>query len=112
MYKVPGKIKKIIVVKAKITLKTSEEGGRSNPKRTCYRPNHVFVQPNNIRELSAYIGEIQFSDHEFIYPGETKLVEIIFANVGEIDKYMNVGQKWFIYEVPRLVGEGEILEIL
>jgi len=105
------KDKALIVVKAKITLKTSEEGGKSNPIRTGYRPNHVFIQPKNIKELSTYIGEIQFSDYEFIYPGETKIVEIIFARGGEIDKYINVGQKWFLYEVPKLVGEGEILEI-
>jgi hypothetical protein len=29
----------------------------------------------------------------------------------QVEKYIKVGQKWFIYEVPRLVAEGEIVEV-
>lgn len=101
----------IIYVKAMLHLKTSEESGKSNPIRTGYRPNHVFEQTNDLKKLKAYIGEIQFSDQEFIHPGETKSVLVKFLRFGEIENYISIGQKWFIYEVPRLVGEAEIIEI-
>ena len=102
----------IIFVKANVHFKSTEDGGKSIPIRSGYRPNHSFEQPKDIRNIVTYVGEIQFTNYEFIYPGETKLVIIKFARVGEIGKYLNIGQKWFIYEVPRLVAEGEILEIL
>jgi len=28
-----------------------------------------------------------------------------------VEKYIKVGQRWFIYEIPRLVAEGEIIEV-
>ena len=57
------------------------------------------------------MGEVQFDDQEFIYPGETKNVTVKFWKFGDIEKYIKVEQKWFIYEGPRLVAEAEIVEI-
>lgn len=101
----------LIIVKAKIYLKPTEEGGRTTGFKSGYRPNHTFHQPKDIKNIQTFIGDIQFTDQEFIEPGETKIVTVRFLRNKIIEKFISVGQKWFIYEVPRLVGEGEILEI-
>ena len=101
----------LIIVKAKIYLKTTKEGGRTSGIKTGYRPNHAFEQPKNIRNIQTFIGDIQFDDQEFIEPGETKIVTVRFIRNETVEKFITVGQKWFIYEVPKLVGDGEILEV-
>lgn len=101
----------LIIVKAKITMKTTEEGGRISGFKSGYRPNHVFEMPDDLRNLKTYIGDIQFDNQELIEPGETKVVTVRFLKVPEVEKYINVGQKWFINEAARTLGVGEILEI-
>jgi len=101
----------LIIVKAKIRLKTSDEGGRTTGIKSGYRPNHVFEKPSDIRNIKAYIGDLQFSDKETIQPGEAKIVTVRFLRNEQVEKFMHVGQKWFIYEVPRLVAEGEIVQL-
>lgn len=100
----------LIIVKAKITMKTTEEGGRQSGFKSGYRPNHVFEIPDNMKSLRTYIGDIQFDDQDLIEPGETKIVTVRFLKVPEIEKYITVGQKWFINEAVRTLGIGEILE--
>ena len=91
----------LIIVKAKITMKTTEEGGRQSGFKSGYRPNHVFELPDNFKNLRTYIGDIQFDDQDLIKPGETKIVTVRFLKVPEIEKYILVGQKWFINEALR-----------
>ncbi len=100
----------LIVVKAKISMKTTEEGGRQFGFKSGYRPNHVFEIPDNFKDLRTYIGDIQFNDQDLIKPGETKIVTVRFLKVPEIEKYIVVGQKWFINEALNTLGVGEILE--
>ena len=100
----------LIIVKAKIKMKTTEKGGRQFGFKSGYRPNHVFEMPDDLRTLNTYIGDIQFDDQELIQPGETKVVTVRFLNVPEVEKYIKVGQKWFINEGARTLGTGEILE--
>ncbi|MGN6400204.1 MAG: hypothetical protein ACTHMD_07120 [Flavisolibacter sp.] len=101
----------IIKVKARLYLKPTDEGGKTRGIKTGYRPNHVFEQITDPKLLKTYIGEIQFEQPEIINPGETATVTVAFLQHQSIETYMHVGQKWFIYEVPKLVGEGEIIEI-
>ena len=101
----------LIIAKAKIYLKTTKEGGRTSGIKSGYRPNHAFEQPKDIRNIKTFIGDIKFEDQEFIEPGETKIVTVRFLRNEIVEKFMKVGQKWFIYEVPRLVAEGEIIEV-
>ncbi|MBO9203367.1 MULTISPECIES: EF-Tu C-terminal domain-related protein [Niastella] len=105
-------INDLIIVKARIYLKTSEEGGRNTAIKSGYRPNHAFEQPKDIRNIRTYVGDIQFDEQELIQPGETKVVTVRFLRNPTVEQYIKVGQRWFIYEVPRLVAEGEILEIV
>jgi translation elongation factor EF-Tu-like GTPase len=101
----------LIVVKAQIKMKTTKEGGRQFGFKSGYRPNHVFELPDDFKSLRTYIGDIQFDDQASIEPGETKVVTVRFLKVPEIERYINVGQKWFINEATRTFGFGEILEI-
>jgi translation elongation factor EF-Tu-like GTPase len=100
----------LIIVKAKITMKPTEEGGRQSGFKSGYRPNHVFELPDDLRNLKAYIGDIQFAGQELIEPGETKIVTVRFLKIADIDNYITVGRKWFINEAAKTVGFGEILE--
>ena len=101
----------LIIVKAKITMKTTEDGGRISGFKSGYRPNHVFELPHNSKNLRTYIGDIRFDDQELIEPGETKIVTVRFLRNPEIEKYIKVGKKWFINEASITLGFGEILEI-
>ena len=101
----------LIIVKAKITMKTTEEGGRQFGFKSGYRPNHVFELPDDLRNLKTYIGDIQFDDQELIKPGETKIVKVRFLKVPQVEQFINIGQKCFINEAARTIGFGEILEI-
>ena len=101
----------LIIVKAKITMKTTAEGGRQHGFKSGYRPNHVFELPANLQILTTYIGDIQFDDQELIEPGETKVVSVRFLKIPQVEKYIKVGQKWFINEAARTLGYGEILEV-
>ena len=101
----------LIIVKAKITMKTTEDGGRISGFKSGYRPNHAFELPDNLKNLRTFGGDIRFDDQELIAPGETKIVTVRFLKNPEIEKYIKVGQKWFINEAAKTLGFGEILEI-
>lgn len=98
----------LIVVDARITLLTTEAGGRKGQIFSGYRPNHRFNVNSSIS--SFFIGEVQFSHKIQIYPGETELVSVIFLRAGGIEKYLIPGEHWLIQEGSRLVGSGEILK--
>ncbi|CAN5768919.1 hypothetical protein BH11BAC3_BH11BAC3_04790 [soil metagenome] len=101
----------LIIVKAKITMKTTEEGGRQSGFKSGYRPNHVFELSDDLKNLKTYIGDIQFDDQELLEPGETKIVTVRFLKMPQVEKYINVGQKWFINEAAKTVAFGEIIEV-
>ena len=48
----------LIIVKAKIKMKTTEDGGRLSGFKSGYRPNHVFELPDNLKYLRAFGGDI------------------------------------------------------
>lgn len=77
-------------------MKTTAEGGRQNGFKSGYRPNHVFEPPNDLQNMTACLGDIQFDDQELIGPGETKIVTVRFLKMPKVKKYIKVGQKWFI----------------
>jgi translation elongation factor EF-Tu-like GTPase len=100
----------LITVKAKLRLRTTEEGGRHTWVTTGYRPNHVFEYNKKGNLIGSYIGEITF-DKEWLQPGDEEMVTVRFLPGESIKKYLNVGQKWWIHEGAQLVGEAEILEV-
>jgi translation elongation factor EF-Tu-like GTPase len=100
----------LITIKAKLRLKTADEGGRHTGIKTKYRPNHIFECTKKGNFITTYIGEITF-DKEWIQFGDEEIVTVRFIPGQSIHKYLNVGQKWRIHERQRLVGEAEILEV-
>lgn len=101
----------LIIVIARITLKSTTEGGRSTALKSGYRPNHCFEKLVSEKKNNFYIGEVQFTNNqECIKPGESGIVTVIFLKAGGIERYLNPGRHWFIYEGSRLVGEGEIIQ--
>ena len=57
------------------------------------------------------MGDIQFDQNECIMPGETKEVLVRFLSRQPIDKYLNIGRKWWIHEGLNKIGEAEIIKI-
>lgn len=101
----------LIVVKARISMKKTEEGGRIHGFKSGYRPNHVFELPDDLSILKTYVGDILFDGQELIEPGETIIATVRFLNLPSIEKYIKIGQKWFINEGRKTLGFGEILQI-
>jgi hypothetical protein len=101
----------IIFIKAKLRLKTTEEGGRWSGIKTGYRPNHVFEYNRKGNFIATYIGEINFGK-EWIQLGEDEIVTVTFLYRESMGKFLKVGNFWWIHEGRKLVGEAEILEVL
>ena len=101
----------LIIVKANIYLLTPEEGGRTIGIKSGYRPNHVFQKPHDIKNMHCYIGDIQFDEYDSIELGKTKTVTVRFLRNPMVEKFIKVGLKWDIYEIPRLIAKAEIIEI-
>lgn len=101
----------LVIVKAKISLKTTAEGGRKTGFISGYRPNHVFEYKAD-GSFQTFVGDVIFEDQSTIEPGEIKLVTIRFLLNQKIEKYLNTGRKWWIHEASRLIAEAEIVQIL
>jgi hypothetical protein len=99
-----------IYVKSKINLKTTSEGGRTSGFKTAYRPNHVFeyFEDNCLR---TFIGEVNFEAQELIMPGTTAEVVVRFLFLSPLEKYLEIGRKWWIHEGSKIVAEAEILSV-
>jgi hypothetical protein len=100
-----------IYVKAKLTLRTTADGGRQTGIKTGYRPNHVFEYNKNDQFLNTYIGQIDFDKDKIILPGETEIVTVCFLSHPDLDKYLHVGRQWFIHEGNKLLGQAEIISM-
>ncbi|SCW79775.1 hypothetical protein [Mucilaginibacter sp. NFR10] len=77
-----------------------------------YRPNHVFEYNKDGNRFETYIGDIRWDDGFTIEPGEEKAVTVRFLLGWKIERYLNIGRKWWIHEGPRCVGEAELFEFL
>jgi hypothetical protein len=102
---------RLIIVKARLKMKTTEEGGRKHGFISGYRPNHVFEYEDS-GVLRTYIGDIIFDGKSTIEPGEETDVTVRFTSLSSIEKYLNIGRKWWIHEANRCLGEAEMIDIL
>ena len=101
----------IINIKAKLTLYSTENGGRETGIGTGYRPNHVMEYlPNSDEFPTTYIGQFDF-EKEIIYPGETENINVMFLKHQNIEELLEKGKIWWIHEGPRKIGEAEVLEV-
>lgn len=99
----------LLSVKAKLKLNTTEEGGRQTGIISGYRLNHVFEYNDNGQLLQTYIGDIIFEGKPTIDPGEEREVTVRFLINQPIEKYLEKGRIWWIYEGPRQIGRAEII---
>jgi translation elongation factor EF-Tu-like GTPase len=101
----------LVLVKAKITFKSAEEGGKTLPIRNGYRPNHFFENPALNKMPASFVGDVYFQNDQPVLPGTTTIATIRFLNEPEIKKYLVIGQQWFINEGRRNVATAEIVEM-
>lgn len=98
-------------VKCKLTLFSYEEGGRETPIANGYRPNHVFEYEEDGTLKYTFIGDFQFGEDNRLKPGTTQEVTARFLAHQPIEQYLKVGQKWWIHEGSRKVGQAEMIKI-
>lgn len=101
----------LVYVRALLTLKSSEGGGRETGVVSGYRPNHIFNYEDPKRSFNTFIGDVNFEHKKLFMPGESHEVLVCFLFFQPIEKYLNLGKKWSIFEGGREVGEAEMLEI-
>lgn len=99
----------LIKVRASVRLLSTEEGGRTDPIRGGYRPNHNFFGPDS-REMT--IGLVDLPDGVELRPGETMELTIAFWAWPGLVGQIYSGRRWSIQEGARLVGVGTIKEVL
>jgi hypothetical protein len=98
-------------VVCQLTLFSRENGGRETPIANGYRPNHVFEYEEDGTFKYTFIGDLQFGEGNLIKPGETQNVVARFLTHQPIEQYLSIGQKWWIHEGPRKIGEAKIISI-
>jgi len=96
-------------INAKLKLKSTEEGGRKSGFVNGYRPNHIFEYNEMGEFLQTFIGEIHLIDKIILEPGQEAVVAVNFLINQPIEKYINRGRIWWIYEGNKNIGEAIIL---
>ena len=86
---------------------STEDGGRSAPALSGYRPGLKF----EFTQMQTS-GQQIFLDTDIVYPGESVIAEITLASSGFFNGYLSVGMKFDFRESAKIIGTGEILEIL
>lgn len=97
-----------IVVRAKITVVPTAEGGRVGPFTKGLRPNHNF---GSEYDSFFYIGQIEVPEGEWVYPGETRELSITFLNARGLLEMLTPGRTWRIQEGPKLIATGSVIAI-
>jgi len=92
---------------ARVTYLTTKQGGRKGYATSGYRPHVKF---DGRKELTT--GEQVFIDKDKVFPGETVTAEIRILGTDFFKNYLFVGQYFEVAEGPRLVGHGEVLEVI
>ena len=98
-----------LIVKARIFLLPTEQGGKSNPVGCRYRPNHNFGDAEN---RHFFIGQVELREGELLHPGETKDLLIRFFDVRGLREMLVPGAKWRIQEGSMLVATAEVIAVL
>lgn len=92
---------------AVVTYALTAQGGRSTPVRSGYQPVIRFDDCGY-----ATPAENVLTDREQLFLGETAEVNITMMSIDMFSNTLLVGQRFEIYEPPRLVGSGIIKQIV
>ncbi|WP_333863609.1 hypothetical protein [Sphingobacterium sp.] len=98
----------MLIVKARIRLTCTESGGRQAGIISGYRPNHVFEYTSEGKVHQCFTGDIHF-EKEKLMPGEETIATVRLHLARQVESYLTKGRKWWLYEVPNLIGEAEVL---
>jgi translation elongation factor EF-Tu-like GTPase len=99
---------RVLKVLARISVVKSEVGGRAGPFRKNYRPNHNFGGP---KDIAFYIGQIEVPEGEWVHPGETRDLEVMFLPGPGLRELAIVGRQWRIQEGSKLVATATVLRV-
>lgn len=97
-----------IRVRARVTLVSTAEGGRARPITARYRPNHNFGAADG-REF--YIGQLEIDEGDWIHPGETRDLTIIFLHGTGLVDLLHPERRWRLQEGGHLVAMAEVLAV-
>lgn len=100
----------LIHVQAKVWMKSAEEGGRETGFPSGFKCTHVFEYEEG-KMLHSFTGDIQLEHTDLFIPGDSHEVRVRFLFHHPIEKYLQIGRKWWIHEGEKLIGEGIILAI-
>lgn len=93
---------------AKLKYRTTEEGGRNGYAASGYRPHIEF---DNYPEYLTS-GSQTFINKEKVYPGDTVDAEINIIGTEYFAKRLYIGKKFKFCEGSRIIGSGEITEVV
>ncbi|HVV56378.1 MAG TPA: hypothetical protein VHC47_13680 [Mucilaginibacter sp.] len=85
----------------------TEEGGRSTPARSGYRPQVKFA----FSEMQTS-GQQTFLDKKVAYPGDTVNAEISILSPQSFANMLNPGMTFEFREGHKIIGTGKIISIL
>lgn len=93
-------------VEAIVTFTPMEDGGRSCPAFSGYRPNHLV--------LPGYLtsGHHEYRQKDRVLPGESAETEIWFITPEAYPNSLMAGQTISVQEGSRVVGSAKILKVL
>jgi len=92
-------------IKARITLLTSKEGGRSTPANSGYRPQFCY-------DRQHWDAAIELIEQEQISPGESAEVYFQFTKPEIHRKKLHQGKKFQLKEGATTIANGVVLEII
>ena len=92
---------------AELTYFTKEQGGRSSPVVSGYRPQVKFDFEK--RQTS---GHQKFIGTKMVYPGETELAQITFISPEFFENKLEPGMEFDFREGHIVVGIGIVREII
>lgn len=92
---------------ALLTYRKTEEGGRSTPAVSGYRPAIQFPF-----DLGLFTGSQKFVAAEFAFPGDVINAEITMLNAEYFKGKIYEGLAFDFFEGPNLIGRGIVKQIL
>jgi hypothetical protein len=92
---------------AKLTYRTTEQGGRQTPAKSGYRPQVKFA----FTEMQTS-GQQTFIDRETVFPGETVDAKIKILSPDYFAGCLSEGMEFEFREGPTTIGTGEIKYIV
>lgn len=95
-------------VRARLRLVPAQDGGRTRPIATGYRPNWGFGERDG-DVPQFWMGQVYLTDREWLQPGDEADVRVCV--VGERWQRARVGDVIDVCEGPRLVGRATLIAI-